>query len=294
MKPRILITGAAGKTGLPLAQQLADRRVPFRALVHSMLKEPLLGKWTPDIAAGDYQDRDVMDEAFDGIERVYLVSPPALDQEKVQTALVDLAKKKGVKHIVKLSALGTSNNSPVGLLRAHARIEDHIRKSGMDWTFLQPHFFMENLLGYAERVIKDGALYSPLGDAGISPISVHDIADVAANVLTGEGHEGRTYQLTGPEAVSYGEIASILGSVIDRKVAYVPVTFEAAQQGMLLLGMPDWLAGDMIGLMKTWAEGKGSAVTGDVEKIIGRPPISVREFFECHKHLFLGKGAMAA
>ena len=100
----------------------------------------------------------------------------------------------------------------------------------MAWTFLQPHFFMENLLGNAESVIRDGALYSPLGDAGISTISVQDIAAVAAEVLTGEGHDGRTYRLTGPESVSYAEIASILGSVIDRKVAYVPVTFEAAQQ----------------------------------------------------------------
>ncbi len=131
MKTRILITGATGKTGLPLVEQLADTRVPFRALVHSVLKEHLVSRWTPDIVAGDYQDRDVMDEAFDGIERVYLVSPAAPDQEKIQKSLVDIAKKKGVKHIVKLSALGTSSISPVGLLRSHAAIEDHIRKSSM-------------------------------------------------------------------------------------------------------------------------------------------------------------------
>lgn len=294
MKTRILITGATGKTGLPLAQQLADRKAPFRALVHSVLKEHIVRRWTPDIVAGDYEDRDVMDEAFDGIERVYLVSPPARDQERIQTSLVDIAKKKGVKHIVKLSALGTSSTSPVGLLRAHAGIEDYIRKSGMDWTFLQPHFFMENLLGNAESVIRDGALYSPLGDAGISAISVQDIASVAAEVLTGEGHAGRTYRLTGPESVSYAEIASILASVIDRKVAYVPVTFEAAKQAMIMMGMPDWFAEDLIRLMKTWVEGKGSAVTGDVEKTIGRSPISVREFFECHKNLFMGKAAKVA
>jgi uncharacterized protein YbjT (DUF2867 family) len=294
MKNMILITGATGKTGLPLAQQLADRKVPFRALAHSVLKEHLVRRWTSDIVTGDYQDRDVMNEAFDGIERVYLVSPPSLDQEKIQTSLVDIAKKKGVKHIVKLSALGAAKDSPVGLLRAHAAIEDHIRKSGMAWTFLQPHFFMESLLGNADSVIRDHALYSPLGEARISPISVHDIAAVAAEVLIGEGHDNRTYQLTGPESLSYAELASILGSVINRKVDHVPVPFEAAQQAMIMSNMPDWLAKDLLRLMKTWGEGKGDRVTRDVEKIIGRTQISVREFFECHKQLFIGKPAKAA
>ncbi len=139
MNPKILITGATGKTGLPLVEQLADRKIPFRALAHSVLKEPILKKWTPDVVAGDYGDKAAMELAFDGIERVYLVSPPSQDQFRVQTALVDIAKRKGVKHIVKLSALGTSPESPAGLLRAHAEIEDYIRKSGVAWTFLHPH-----------------------------------------------------------------------------------------------------------------------------------------------------------
>jgi uncharacterized protein YbjT (DUF2867 family) len=294
MQRKILITGATGKTGLPLAQHLADRKVPFRALAHSVLKEHLLRRWTSDIVTGDYQDRDVMNEAFEGIEGVYLVSPPSQDQEKIQTSLVDIAKKKGVKHIVKLSALGSAAGSPVGLLRAHAAIEEHIRRSGIAWTFLQPHFFMESLLVNADSVIRDQALYSPLGEARISPISVQDIAAVAAEVLTGEGHDGRTYKLTGPESFSYGELAVVLGSVINRKVTHVPVTFEAAQQAMIMNGMPDWLAEDLMRLMKTWAEGKGDEVSRDVEKIIGRAPISVREFFECHKQQFMGRPAKAA
>ncbi len=294
MKTSILITGATGKTGLPLARELANRKVPFRALVHTMLKEHLVSRWTSDIVAGDYQDRDAMDEAFSGIEKVYLVSPPALDQELVQKRLVDIAGKRGVKHIVKLSALGTSDTSPVGLLRAHAGIEAHIRRSGMDWTFLHPHFFMENLLAFSESVRKEGAIYSPLGDAAISTISVTDIAAVAAEVLTGKGHEGRTYHLTGPQALSYAEIAQVLGGVIRKKISYVPTSFQAAREAMVGMGMPDWLAEDLVQLQKTWAEGRGGMVARDVEKTIGRKPISVKEFFECHKDLFTNKAAKAA
>ena len=294
MKSKILITGAAGKTGLTLAEQLADTKVPFRALVHSALKEPLLTRWTTDIVVGDYGDRAAMERAFDGIERAFLVSPASPDQVKVQTALVDIAKKKGVKHIVKLSALGTSSESPVGLMRAHAEIEEHIRKSGIAWTFLHPHYFMENLLTNAESVIRDRAIYSPLGDATISAISIQDIAAVAAEVLTGTGHEGRTYTLTGPDSIGYADIASILGKVIDKTVLYVPVTYEATRHGMIQSGMPEWLAEDLVCLMKTWVEDKGGRVTHDVEMIVERKPISLTEFFECHKDLFSGKHGKAA
>jgi uncharacterized protein YbjT (DUF2867 family) len=294
MKPKILITGATGKTGLPLAGLLAEKKVPFRALVHSPLKEPILKKWTPDVMVGDYNDKKSMENAFEGIEKVYLVSPPAPDQYRVQTALVDIAKKEGVNHIVKLSALGTSVKSPVGLLKAHAEIEEYIKKSGIAWTFLHAHYFMENFLGNAESVIKEGAIYSPLGDATISAISVHDIAAVAAEVLTGTGHEGKTYTLTGPESLGYWDIASILGRIIGKTVLYVPVTFETARNSMLQAGMPEWFAGDIIRLMKTWTEGKGSKVSHDVEMLIERKPISLREFFECHKDLFIGKAGKAA
>jgi uncharacterized protein YbjT (DUF2867 family) len=289
-----LITGATGKTGLSVAQELADRKVPFRALIHSILKEHLIRKWTSDIVAGDHQDRDVLDEALNGIEKLYLVSPAAPDMEKVQRGLVDIAGKKGVRHIVKLSALGASPSSPVGLLRAHAAIEDHIKRSGMTWTFLQPHFFMENLLGNVESVRREGQIYSPLGDAAISPIAGADIAAVAAEVLAGKGHGNRTYRLTGPEALNYDGISRVLAGVTGKKVEYIPVTFQAARQAMVMSGMDEVMADDLVQLMKIWAEGDGSPVTRDVERIIGRPPVSVREFFECYKHLFTGKAGKAA
>ena len=110
----------------------------------------------------------------------------------------------GVKHIVKLSVLGTAPDSPVSLLRWHAEIEEHIRKSGINYTFLHPHFFMENLLANAESVKKDGALYSPLGETKVSPVSIRDVVAVAATILREGGHVGKTYTLTGPEALSYG------------------------------------------------------------------------------------------
>jgi uncharacterized protein YbjT (DUF2867 family) len=294
MKTTILVTGATGNTGMPVVDRLVQMKVPFRAMVHSPAKERLAKKGLAEVVVGEFQDSASLERALDGIDRAYLLSPPSTDQVKQQTAFVDIARKKGVKHIVKLSALGTALDSPVNLLRAHAQIEEYIRKSGIAFTFVRPHFFMENLLMNVASVQKEGAIYSPLGEARISTISVQDIGAAVAAILTSEGHAGKVYTLTGPAAVTYAEIASTLEKVIGKPVHYIPVPFEAAQQGMVSSGMPEWFAEDLIRLMKTWADGKGNIVTPDVEKLINRKPIALRTFFERHRDLFIVKSGIAA
>ena len=287
MKTTILITGATGNTGLPLAKQLTTAGVPVRAMIHTPEKRSMVEGNTVEVAVGDFKNRASLEQALKGIESAYLVSPPSLDQVRVQTAFVDTAKAMGVKHIVKLSALGTAPDSPVGLLRWHAEIEDHIRRSGLKYTFLHPHFFMENLLANAGSVKTDGAIFSPLGDALISPISVEDIAAVAVKALTEGVHVDKTYTLTGPEAVTYADIARTLGGIVGKPVRYVPVPFDAALKGMIKAGYPDWFAADLIRLMRTWSEGRGNLVSVYVERLTGHKPISIKEFFARHKDQFL-------
>ena len=287
MKTTILITGATGNTGLPLVKQLSAGGVPIRAMLHTPEKKRMVEGSMVEVVVGDFKNRASMEQAMQGIESAYLVSPPSLDQVRDQTAFVDAAKAMGVKHIVKLSALGTAPDSPVGLLRWHAEVEEHIRGSGLQYTFLHPHFFMENLLANAGTVKKEGTIYSPLGDASISPVSVGDIAAVAAAVLTKGEHAGKTYTLTGPEAVTFAGIAWTLGGVIGKPVRYVQVPFDAALQGMVQAGYPDWLAAELVKLMQTWSEGKGSSVSLQGERLTGLTPVSIAQFFAKHKSLFL-------
>jgi uncharacterized protein YbjT (DUF2867 family) len=288
MKPSILIAGATGRTGLSLVQKLWQEGVPVRAMVHSPEKKGVVERYK-NVAAvvADLSDRPSLERALEGIEKAYLVSPAAQDQVALQTNFVNIAKLSGVKHIVKLSAFGTAPDSAVNLQRWHAEIEEHIRKSGLGYTFLHPHYFMENFLGSVETVRKDGALYSPLGETRFSPISVEDIAAAAAKILTDERHPWKTYVLTGPEAVTFADIARILGDVTGRRIRYVPVSYDAAKQGMVQAGMPEWLADDLIRLMKSWEEGRGGIVSGEGERLTGRKPSSVREFFRKHRSLFL-------
>ncbi len=294
MKQKILVAGATGNTGSALVEQLANTGRDFRVMVHSKEKEILAKKGKAQVVIGDFDDAASLERALEGIERAYLVSPASPDMARREKAFVDAAKKMGMKHIVKLAALGAAADSPVGLLRQHAKIEEYIKQSGIDSTFLHAHFFMENLLGNVASVRNEGAIYSPLGDARLSPISVLDIAAVALKVLTAEGHAGKTYTLTGPESVAYGRIADTLGGVIGKKVNYVQVPYDAARDGMLKSGMPEWFADDLLRLMKTWGEGKGDIVSRDVENVTGRKPISLKEFFFRHKIAFLGASEKAA
>jgi len=287
MKTTILIGGATGNTGLPLVKQLASSGVPVRAMIHTADKRAKVEGSTVEVVVADFKNRASLEQALQGIESAYLASPPSLDQVRDQAEFVDAAKAMGVKHIVKLSALGTAPDSTVGLLRWHAEVEDHIRRSGITYTFLHPHFFMENLLANAGTVKKDGAIFSPLGGALISPISVEDVAAVAAKVLTEGVHGGKTYTLTGPEAVTFADIAWTLSGVIGKPVRAEQVPFDAAQKGMIQTGYPDWLAADLVRLMQTWAEGRGSLVSVYVERLTGHKPLSIKEFFGRYKRLFL-------
>jgi uncharacterized protein YbjT (DUF2867 family) len=294
MKPDILITGATGNTGSLLADHLAARGKSFRVLVHTPSKADQVRKGKTEAVIGDFSDPASLERALEGIERAYLVSPASPDMAKQQKAFVAAAKKTGLKRIVKLGALGTASNSPVGLLRQHAEIEEHIKKSGIAYTLLRPHFFMENLLNNIGTIKSDSAIYSPLGDARISAVSTADIAAVALKTLIEEGHAGKVYILTGPEAVSYGKIAEVVGEVIGKKIAYIPVSYDTAQQTMLKSGMPDWLVNDLIRLMKTWSKGEGEPVSADVEKILNRKPISLKEFFFRHKRAIMNPAEHAA
>jgi len=287
MQPTILITGAAGRTGLPLVKALSATGASVRAMVHTPEQKTRVQGVNVEVAVADFNDRGAVERVLEGIQKVYLVSPVSPEMVAVQTAFVDTALDQGVRRLVKLSALGSAPDSPVGILRWHAEIEEHVRKAGIEYTFLQAHAFMENFFSDVETVRRERAVYSPLGDAKFNPIAAQDIASSAAKILLETGHEGMTYTLTGPESVTYAQIARALGEAISRSVKYVPLTLGAAKQEMLKGGVPGWLADDLIALSQTWIEGKGDVVSTYVARLTGRKPISVREFFLKHKDLFL-------
>jgi uncharacterized protein YbjT (DUF2867 family) len=186
---------------------------------------------------------------------------------------VDAAKKS----VVKFSAFGADANGPAGFSRWHGQSEEYLKRSGLAWTMLRPPFFMQNLFGLASMIQK-GTIYQPAGEGKAGHVDVRDIAAVAAAALSGAGHEGKAYEITGPELLSFHDIARTFSEILGRPVAYVDVPPEAAKQSMMQSGIPEWQADAINGLMANLRAGRFERLTDAVQKVGGTNPTTLARF----------------
>jgi uncharacterized protein YbjT (DUF2867 family) len=174
-------------------------------------------------------------------------------------------------------------------MKWHGEVEDMLKASGLAYTMLQPNTFMQNLLGAAQTIAAQGTIYQSVGDARASFVDTRDVALVAARVLTGEGHEGKSYVITGPEALSYHDVAAKLSEATGRRVTYVPVSPEEFRAGALAQGLPEWLA-EALGLLnETFASGKWAVATEVVREVGGREPRTFGQFARDYAAAFRGE-----
>lgn len=277
--PKLLITGATGNTGVELARQLSAKGVPFRALVRSKEKAGELATLPgAELVSGDLGNLNSLAAALNGIDRAFLLTNSSEQAAALQLSFVDAARQAGVQHIVKLSQLAASIDSPVRFLRYHAAVEQHIRQSGMAYTFLRPNLFMQGLLGFSSTITAKGMFFAAIGDARVSLVDVRDIAAVAAAALTGEGHEGKIYNITGPEALTHAEMAAQFSLVLKREVRFIDVSPEEMRQAVIAAGFPMWQAEGLIEDYAHYARGEAAAVTADVQLVTGRAPRNFKSF----------------
>lgn len=287
----ILLTGATGTIGSELARLLSARGVSFRALVRSLddRASRLASLPGAEIVVGDMAHPESLRRALAGVEKAFLLTHSSEDAEAHQLAFVHAAAEAGVRHVVKLSQLAAAPDSPVRFLRYHARVEQAIQGSGMAWTFLRPNLFMQGLLGFRELIADKGVFFATAGGAKVSLIDVRDIASVAAEALTGQGHEGYSYDLTGPEALTHRELAAVLSDVLGRSVHYADVTEEEMRPGLLAAGFPEWQADGLLEDYAHYARGEARDVSSDVVHVTGRAPGTFRSFVSDYKAVFNGK-----
>jgi uncharacterized protein YbjT (DUF2867 family) len=278
----ILITGATGTVGSALLDEL-EGHDGVRALVRREEAARALAERGVDAVVGSFEDPDALARAVTGADRLFLLSPPgAQDMVRAQVAVVDAARAAGVRHVVKLSSIGADEPTRARIIRAHAEIERHIEASGMAWTHLRPHWFMQNELGQADSILAGGTFYAP-DVSRIALIDARDVAAVAARVLTGPGHENRAYLLTGPQALTYGDLAGVYSDLLGREVRWSEVTLEQARESMLEGGLPDLLATGFAEIMARYREGGVTArVSPDAERLLGRPPRAFEDFAREH------------
>jgi uncharacterized protein YbjT (DUF2867 family) len=282
MRPRILVIGATGTIGSHLCNRLHADRADFKALVRNAGKAGPMNEKGIKTVAGDLDAKESLLEAMDGIDKLFLLSVTSPDIPRLQGNAVDAALKKGVRHIVKISARGADSAAHFNIARFHGQAEKIIRESGIPFTFLRPHSFMQNLFFDAKTIREQNAIYSSLGTGRIPMVDARDIAEVAFTALTQEGHEDKSYYLTGPQAISYEDIAEKLSIGLDRKIKVLPITLQEEYNQSVKAGLPIWLAEDMKIVNGDYSEGKGSDLSPDVEKVTGRKAIDIGQFIADH------------
>ena len=280
MPGKILVTGATGNVGGGVLANLTATGANVRALVRDESKAQGLMDDGVEVVIGDLEKPETLDAAFSGVDRVFLATPVGPDQVSLARNAIAAAKRAGNPHIVRLSA-GAVKQTLAALPRVsgqHAEIDAELKTSGLPYTILRPHNFMQNTLMAAQTVASDGAVYMPMKEGKLGMVDVRDIVDVAAKVLTEAGHEGKTYGLTGPASISYYDIAAGLSEAIGKEVKYVDVPLEAAREAMVAMGLPEWYADAYNEYNKVFSEGWGDFSTGDIEEITGHPARSYETF----------------
>lgn len=286
----ILVTGGTGVIGGELVRLLAARDVAFRALVRRRESAEALDQRGVPTVSGDFADAKSLDAAMRGATSVFLLTPPVEDQAQLQAQAIRTAKAAGVQYLVKISAVGASPTSPAKLGRDHAEAEQATKDCGIAYTILRPHSFMQNLLGMAQTIAAKGEFYGAAGRGRIAMVDARDIALVAAHLLTSDAspHHGQTYELTGPDALSFGDAAAILTTALGREIRYVDLKGEELKAGLTQFGLPDWLAEDLVTLHTIYKAGHGAAVSHAVERIIGEPARPFSTFVTDHQQAFQG------
>jgi uncharacterized protein YbjT (DUF2867 family) len=276
----ILVTGSTGKVGQHLVTALKAKGAAFKALAHSDASFKALAAQGVEAVKGDLGDPASLKAALEGLDKLFLLSAGS-DFDRIEVAAIEVAKAAGVKQVVKLSANGVSADSSNPLFRAHARAERALEASGLDFTILRPNFFMQNWVAFFSHSIKAGQpIYVNAGEGRLAWIDARDIADVAATALTEPGHTGLVYDLTGAEALTYGEVAVRLGKLLGRELAYVPVPDAAAFQAMKGMGMDAWYAYGMVSLHQGVRRGLAEPTTGTFELVTGKAPRGIDAFLE--------------
>ena len=281
----ICITGASGTLGSEIVRQLQADGIRFRASYASSRQADAARARGIESVQADYRRPETLHAALRGCSRLFLLGPNLSDQTHLEANVVEAARTAGVGHIVKQSVMGATDDA-FSLAQVHRPVEKAIAASGLAWTFLRPNSFMQNIVTYMGRTIAtDGLFYSATGQAAISHIDVRDIAAVAVRVLTEPGHEGEAYTLTGPEALSYDDLASELSRVLNRTVGHVSLPPEDLAQAMRADGMTEPIVARMLDLERYYREGRASIVTGDVRKITGHEPRPFLQYAYEHARL---------
>jgi uncharacterized protein YbjT (DUF2867 family) len=273
----ILVTGASGTVGKAALREVARSGAKHRAMYRSPDEAAKAPAGTATVIA-DFAKKETLAAALRDVESVYLVCSPVPDLVQLEGNMIEASVAAGVSHVVLNSALGAGDFAK-SFPSWHRKVEDKLKGAGISFTILRPNSFHQNVLTYfAPSIRAQGVFYGAMGNARVSFLDVRDIAMIAAKALAGAEHTGKTYELNGPEAPTYAEVAEKISKHAGRTVQYVNIPEEAQRKAMLDQGMPVWQVDALLELQGYYTSGKGGAIDPLLENLLGHPPITMDRF----------------
>ncbi|WP_246365902.1 SDR family oxidoreductase [Nonomuraea rhodomycinica] len=277
----MLITGATGTVSSAVLDAL-----PGKDGVRVLVRDPAKAPAGYEVAVGDLDDPATLTDAFDGVETLWLLTAMGPQAPHASMNALWAARQAGVRHVVRMSAIGAAHDAPTRNGRLHALSDAELQASGLGWTVIRPAFFMQNLFGS----VTGDTLYGATGQGRLGLIDVRDIGEFAATVLTDpRPHTGKVYTLTGPASISLGEAAGQLTEVYGRPIAYHSLEPEQAYAGMREAGVPEWIAAVTAEYLRAYARGWGDYTTKDYESVTGRQPTPFADFARAHADRLIGQ-----
>jgi uncharacterized protein YbjT (DUF2867 family) len=286
---KILLTGATGTIGSAVLDHLGGAGVDLRVLTRDESKAHALRERGVEAAVGDFLNADTLGPALVDVTDIFLLTPISPEQVPQACNMIQAAQESGhAPRIVRVSVQQASHEAPTRVGRQHAAIEDALRASGLPHTLIRPQSLMQNTLMFAPTVAAVGKIYQPFKEGKVGMIDARDVGEVAAKILTEPGHDGKVYTLTGPAAISLGDVAQALSEVLGKDVRYVDVSPEVAKAAMLRRGVPEWLADALNEYASAHSEGYSDFTTHDAEQLTGHPATSYRQFARDFEQRFGG------
>jgi uncharacterized protein YbjT (DUF2867 family) len=280
----ILVIGGRSKIGAALIGELLGRGQQVRALVRA--GQPVGGlPAAAESVTGDLADEGSLVTAMAGIEKVFLLSSPHPDAVSWHRNAIDAARRTQVQLLVRSSILGADRESPAEFISAHTICDRYLEDSGLPYVIVRPNLFLQNVPeSTIPSIGASGTFYADAGEAAISMVDTRDVAAVAALALTEPGHASAHYDVTGPEALSYTDVAAKLTGVMGRRISYVGASDDAVRQALLDAGLTKWFASALIGLYQDYRRsgtgGYAAQVTGTVQRLTGRPARSLDDLLD--------------
>jgi uncharacterized protein YbjT (DUF2867 family) len=272
----ILITGATGNVGKVLVNNLIHAGAKVRVLVRDPKKTKEFNSHV-EVLIGDLDRPETLLPAMKEVDRLYIVTP---DTQQV-TNLLRAAKQNHVRHVVKQSTIEAGRSLGPG--KWHRQQEELIKSMGFAWTFLRPTMMMVNSIEWWNETIKaQSTVYFPGGKGKAVPVDERDIASVACKVLTESGHEGKIYELTGPEALTIGEMVETLAKVLGKPIRYVDVPVFAAAVSLIRFRLPFYVIHGLMHTLGALRRSEYEYITYAVEHVANHEARTFEQW--CHEH----------